>query len=382
METIGIICEYNPFHRGHKEQIDYLRTHFPHAVLICVMSGAFVQRGECAIAPKYLRAEAAVREGADVVIELPYPWCASSAQTFAQGGVDLLSALAVEGICFGAECADEGLLQRTAQRLASAEFSAAMTVDVGKENESYIRHCQRIYEVCYGEGFPVLPNDILAVSYLRAIAQRGSALTPIILHRTSPYSATESRSALREGNGAAIMRLIPEQAREVFLRTSPIPALLPAQTVLPFFALQPDAERLCAFDGMSPGIPTRMKRVAAAVCDTEQLIASMTSRRDTAAKIRRSILAAITETTREMTEARPRYTHLLAASGRGRKQLSVWRKQSDFPILTRPSGGFRLTGEASAQFIHAHRAEILAAVACGMPIDELMRQRPYTEEPH
>ena len=87
MRVFGIICEYNPFHRGHKWQIDELRrlAGEEECAVVCAMSGDFVQRGDFAIERAHARAEAAVRGGADLVLELPLPWAISSAEGFARG---------------------------------------------------------------------------------------------------------------------------------------------------------------------------------------------------------------------------------------------------------------------------------------------------------
>ena len=105
MRTVGIICEYNPFHRGHRRQFDLLRAaHGEDTALDCLMSGDFVQRGEPALYPKEVRAEAAVRGGASLVLELPVTYALRSAEGFAGGGVEILTALGVcDGLSFGCE---------------------------------------------------------------------------------------------------------------------------------------------------------------------------------------------------------------------------------------------------------------------------------------
>lgn len=107
MRVFGIICEYNPFHRGHKWQIDELRrlAGEEECAVVCAMSGDFVQRGDFAIERAHARAEAAVRGGADLVLELPLPWAISSAEGFACGGVSILAATGVvDTLAFGSEC--------------------------------------------------------------------------------------------------------------------------------------------------------------------------------------------------------------------------------------------------------------------------------------
>ena len=102
MNTIGIIAEYNPFHKGHTHQLQELRREYPDSTLLVVMSGDFVQRGTPAIFSKFHRAQWAVMGGADIVFELPSMFAVSSAEYFASGGVRLLHALGCDAISFGA----------------------------------------------------------------------------------------------------------------------------------------------------------------------------------------------------------------------------------------------------------------------------------------
>ena len=114
MRTVGIVCEYNPFHLGHLYMLEESRRQFEDALIVCVMSGDYVQRGEAALFTKFSRAEAACRSGADLVVELPLPWCLSSAERFAQGAVSILAALGCDTLSFGSECASPDMLARLA----------------------------------------------------------------------------------------------------------------------------------------------------------------------------------------------------------------------------------------------------------------------------
>ena len=117
MKTVGIICEYNPFHLGHKKQIDIIRSHFGQdTAIVCLMSGNFVQRGAPAIFHKSLRAQAAVACGADLVLELPVTYALSSAEGFAAGGVKILSGFC-DYLCFGTETGTAETLMATAKAL-------------------------------------------------------------------------------------------------------------------------------------------------------------------------------------------------------------------------------------------------------------------------
>ena len=125
MAIAGIIAEYNPLHGGHLRQLRRVRELLgAETAVVCAMSGNFVQRGDFALLPKHARAEAAVRSGADLVLELPLPYACATAERFAFGAVASLDALgAVDALCFGSETGDLSLLEAAARALESQEFS-------------------------------------------------------------------------------------------------------------------------------------------------------------------------------------------------------------------------------------------------------------------
>ena len=134
MKTVGIICEYNPLHLGHKKQMDHIRREFgADTAIVCAMSGNFVQRGSPAIIDKSARAAAAVACGADLVLELPIPGALSSAEGFAAAGVRTLAPLC-DALCFGAETAQPGTLLSAAQGLLHPDFPPLLrqALDTGK----------------------------------------------------------------------------------------------------------------------------------------------------------------------------------------------------------------------------------------------------------
>ena len=167
MGVTGIICEYNPLHLGHRKQLAYLKQQ-KNTAIVCLMSGNFVQRGHPAVFDKMARAEAAVRCGADLVLELPVTAALSSAEGFAAKGVKILSGLC-DKLCFGAEDADAGKLTELAAALLSDDFNAALRLELAK-GLSFPAARQKALEVL-GLDAALLekPNNILAVEYCKAI---------------------------------------------------------------------------------------------------------------------------------------------------------------------------------------------------------------------
>ena len=132
MNIAGIICEYNPFHRGHEWMLQQLREQGMDGI-VCAMSGNFVQRGEFALLDKQRRAEMAVRCGADLVLELPTPYAAATAEVFALGGAALLQQTGVvTHLAFGSECGDVSLVQRAAQVLSTPAYAEALRAELSR----------------------------------------------------------------------------------------------------------------------------------------------------------------------------------------------------------------------------------------------------------
>ena len=204
MRTAGIICEYNPFHMGHKRQIDILRD-MGYECIVCVMSGNYTQRGELAIFDKYTRAESAVMGGADIVLELPFPYSSFSAEGFANAGVHILSSIGVDAICFGSECGNLSILERAADAILSPNFKEIYSELVKSGRGSAAAYFDAIGEITK-ENVSLLSNDILGISYIAAIKKLGAKLDIIPIKRVGAAyneksldnNVLPSASAIRE----------------------------------------------------------------------------------------------------------------------------------------------------------------------------------------
>ena len=197
MKAVGIVAEYNPFHSGHRYQIRKIREIFgAETPIAAVMSGDFVQRGEAASYDKFTRAEAAVRGGVSLVIELPLPWSLSSAESFARGGVGLLGAAGViDALSFGSESGDLSALEKTAAVLDTPEFAEALKREL-TGGTPFAAARARAARALLGESAAVLdtPNDLLAVEYIRAAAF-SSITTTRLLPCVFSFSSSSSISS-------------------------------------------------------------------------------------------------------------------------------------------------------------------------------------------
>jgi predicted nucleotidyltransferase len=200
--TLGIIAEYDPFHNGHAHCLTEAKRLSGCDRVVCVMSGPFVQRGDPAQFDKYLRAEAAVRNGADLVLELPFAYSATGAENFARGGVRLLAGMhMIDAIAFGSESAALEPMKALAKELAfeNGELSAQIQSGMA-EGISYPAARHAAVKAVLGEEAAALiekPNDILAVEYLKQISllETESVGTRLICFR--PAGPVDDPSGIR-----------------------------------------------------------------------------------------------------------------------------------------------------------------------------------------
>ena len=203
MKTVGIICEYNPFHNGHRRQIQQIRERFGlDTAVVCLMSGNYVQRGAPALVDKSIRAKAAVLSGADLVLELPITVSLSSAEGFAAGGVRILSRCC-DVLCFGTESMTEEMLVQTAQALLSPQFSDLLKEEIASGCSFPIARQQALARMGIDTSLSN-PNDILGVEYTKAILSQQSSMTIFPVFRNGDYhsqvlsSLAPSATALRK----------------------------------------------------------------------------------------------------------------------------------------------------------------------------------------
>lgn len=348
MKTIGIIAEYNPFHRGHLHQLSELRARFGgDCALVVAMGGCFTQRGEAAVFSKYARAEAAVRCGADLVLELPLPWAVSSAEGFARGGVGVLDALGcVDTLAFGSECGSLTRLRALAELTEDARCDERLRAHLAG-GIGYAAARQRALEELAGEPLPELGqrNDILALEYLRALAARGSRMEPLPVSRRADLPPA---SALRAK--ADFLPDLPEAAAAVFRREIAegrrvLPAALDAAALYRLRSMT--AADYAALPGASEGLENRLRRAAVEAGTVEALVRLAATKRYPAARIRRMALAALLGIPAGLERASPPYLRILALNARGAAVLHG--ASCALPVVTKPADGAGAVFELEAR---------------------------------
>lgn len=180
MSIIGVVCEFNPFHNGHKHLIDSVKKDGD--TVVCVMSGNFVQRGEPAIIPKEVRTKAALLNGADIVLELPFVYAAASAELFAYSAVKILNDFGCDKIAFATESADADSLENAVNILLSDDFEKEITIEL-QNGISYPMARQIVFNKHNSEIDIASPNNILAIEYIKAIRTLNSDMVPVVIVR-------------------------------------------------------------------------------------------------------------------------------------------------------------------------------------------------------
>ena len=334
----AIICEFNPLHLGHKYIMDYARSE-NHGPLICLMSGNFVQRGAPAIIDKMRRAEAAVRCGADLVLELPVTYSLSSAEGFAAGGVRILSGFC-HRLCFGAETADGAALLATAQALLAPDFSQMLRQQL-ETGLSFPAARQAALEAM-GLDASLLqtPNNILAIEYCKAILSQNSAIQPMVIHRpgsyhdTAPDPENPSATALRQlmADRERWDAYIPEAAIPCFANASQHTLAQGEKAILYRLRTMTD-EEFEALPYGSEGLWRKFMHAARKERTVEEILTAVKSKRYTRSRLDRMLICAFLGITREALETPAPYTRVLALNDRGREILKLARAKGHFPNI-------------------------------------------------
>ncbi len=377
MKNIAIICEYNLFHNGHRRQIEQVRARFADegCRVIAIMSGNYVQRGIPAAMPKHERARIAVLQGADLVLELPFPWSSSPAELFARAGVHIAAALGgIDYLCFGSESGDLTALTKTAAHMEDPAFIEAVKIaraEADHSGESYLKTRARVYELLFGEAFPHSANDILGVEYLRALREQGT-IEPLVIHRKGEESATGTRAFAAAGDALSLAGIAPQETVDAFRQGLTLPPEAFAKLILTRFRLA-DAAELAGYADMSFSLACRMMGAAEKADTFADFMARCATKKYTDAGLRRCTLACLFGVTGELRRAVPHFTNLLAAGREGMAFLSEIRKRKTIAILSKRSQASELTGDAAAQYAQSRKADSIYELIS----EQKMAEKPY-----
>lgn len=393
MKICAVICEYDPFHYGHKHQIDKLKN--DGYSVIAIMSGSFTQRGTASVMSKYDRAEAAVKCGADLVLELPFPYCASGASVFAAGGVHIADSVGVaDFLAFGSETGDVKEIKSVASNMLSDEYAA----ELGNTSCNHVSYSERqiaAYERLYGKA-SVLggSNDLLALEYVKSLIKTNSKIKPVAVKRQGQaygktsgegfLSASSVRKMIYSGDKEGIVSAVPKQSADAVINAMNHGKIASTERLfLPYAAhFRLSSTNLPSETAeMTDELFGRLIASARSASSLEEMISGAQTKMYSKSRIRRAMLFSLLGIKADgMTK--PAFSVLLGAKRSGREILAKIKKTSDFPIITKPADYMLFGEDVKHGFAMLMRAESLWTLALDCPDEAgaLMRKNPYIAE--
>ena len=195
MKVIGIIAEYNPFHNGHKYQIEYIKEKYPDSIIVVCMSSSFTQRGDISILNKFDKTKIAMMNGVDLIVELPYVYTTQSGDIFAKYGVKILKELKIDMLCFGTETNNIDEITNNANiQLKNKKFDPKVKeyLDTGVNYPTALNNALKdLGGTCINK-----PNDLLALSYVKEIISNNYKIDLFNIKRTNDYHDLESNDKI------------------------------------------------------------------------------------------------------------------------------------------------------------------------------------------
>ena len=345
MNLLGIIAEYNPFHNGHKYQIQESKKDLNPDATVVVMSGNFTQRGNFACYDKWTRTKCALLNGADLVIELPVTFATGSAERFAFGGVYLLDKMGVKNISFGSE-SELSELKAIVKKLLSDNFC----IDAPAETPYHIARQQAI-----GNNDTLsMPNNILATEYLKALQILNSDVIP---HRIKRFgtgyndmtinngiaSATKVRDMIK--NGYEITDVVPNNIYDI-LNKSDFVSDEKIFNNIKYSIISKNTNELANYAHIREGIENRIYKCAFSANSLEDLIKEIKSKRYTYTSVSRMLISILLGIKKDQLSDNPGYIRVLGLNDTGARALKHIKKNCSLPVITKVTSVDSLTGSA------------------------------------
>lgn len=338
MNTIGIVVEYNPFHNGHKLHLSEAKKHGD--VVIGVMSGDFVQRGEPAIINKWERTKMALLEGVDIVVELPVFYSTQSAEIFARGSIKILKELKVEKIIFGSESDNLDKLKEVIKLENNVKFLESLKKNL-KSGLSYPTAYNKEIKNFLGKEYEIKSNDILGIEYLRAIKLLKVNIEPKTLKRKGVgynslvakeniLSATGIRKLLK--NNENVEKFISNKSKEILLENENNKKLADISQYYKLirYAIISNKETLHEIQDVEIGFENRLYEMALKSENYKIFLENIMTKRYTIGRIQRiliHILLSINKKDSKRLKEKLPYIRILGFSKKGRDYLNIIKKK-------------------------------------------------------
>lgn len=373
MKTAAVICEYNPFHYGHKHQLEQTRklgaTH-----IAAVMSGDFTQRGGAAVFDKYARARTALENGADLLLELPVKYSLCAAEGFARGAVGIISALGcVDMLSFGSESGSLDALREAAGAVDYAVHSEyfQMLMTGGKSYPAAL--AQAVNKFYTDDVYQTIcsPNNTLAVEYIKALDDIGSPIVPVTIQREGAEHDSDEHSGQYASASLIRKRILSGEDYSEFAPKldepwADISRLQPA--ILAKLRMMKPEELEQVYDA-AQGLGERLYKAVRKACSLEELYFLTKTKRFTLARIRRAVLCAFLGVDKKMLLETDAYIHILGMNSRGREILSAAKNAGcPLPLDTSLKALMGTSREAHRQGAFQARCRDIWALALEKPL--------------
>ena len=350
MQVTAIVAEYNTFHNGHRYHIEETWKKTDNSFIMAIMSGNFVQRGEPAILEKRKRAEIAIKNGADLVVELPTPWATASAERFARGAVYIAhQAGIVDNLSFGCEDEDISVLEQIARILSDKVYSRDIKKYYDDNMCSYPEARATVVSRILGKDCSEImmkPNNILAIEYLKAIISFRSDIKPVGIKRSGAghdsenthgniTSAMNIRNLMRTGRDYS--SFVPANSLPVLeecMENGTFPALysnLESAVIAHLRKMKPSD--FIGVPDVAEGIEHRIIEAVKTSVSLSEIFDKVKTKRYTHARIRRIILSSFLGIKAEDVVSLPPYIRVLALNDNGRMMLKEMKNKYFVPVI-------------------------------------------------
>lgn len=353
-KAIGIIAEYNPFHNGHRYQLETAKQLCGDKPVVAVISGNFVQRGEPALLDKWTRAEAALLNGVDLVLELPTAFAVRSADYFARGGVETLNATGVVShLCFGVETSNEKIDVSLLAEYLNTRAAGDLMKHYMTDGNSYGAAWEMVAEHWRPGAGRLLhgANNILAMAYRRSLLRCHSPIQAVAIPRqgadhgeeelTKPYaSATAIRNAVyKNADKQELAQVMPADSLALLTSTEVFPDDPPSLKLLLAYKLASyNANDIYNTSSADNGFSFRLVNSKEALTGGwDNFLNTVINKRYSKTALKRLILQLLLEEDRSFWNKTnsPEYLRVLGFNQRGRQLLRVMKTTSKLPIITK-----------------------------------------------
>ncbi len=359
MKICAVIAEFNPFHNGHKRLIDEIRKKgFTH--IITIMSGNFVQRGEPSIISKAAKVNSALLNGIDMVVEIPVVWVLSSAEKYANAGIQIAKSLGcVDAVAFGSECGDIDTLKKIYSLLKSEEFELLLkkNLDSGisfpKARELAVLDLAMDKNIANYLNFS---NNILGVEYLKAAENLNFKSNIFTIKRSKTplfCSASEIRKMITDNN-KEFEKYVPPSSFEIVSRETineNIPYILDNAEQSMIYKLRISSkEDILKLPDVNEGLENRILKAVKNCTSLDEILFSIKTKRYTMSRIKRILMCNFLGINQDIQSSSVPYIRLLGANSKGLEIMKLVKKRASLPIISRYSHVTKLSKTAQKVF--------------------------------